>query len=90
MLAGEVDAGDARTIANVCRFHRAMAHVLGTGASGLPGAVDDGGRTGLVLTDGSARRTPTSRRWPTGSPPSGLTTPVGRPHRGRSPPDEGP
>jgi hypothetical protein len=38
VLTGEVDAADARTIGNVTRFHRAMAHVLGPGASGLAGA----------------------------------------------------
>ena len=46
----------ARTVGNVTRFHRAMAHVLGAGASGLPGAelvpLDEPvAKTGLVLTD---------------------------------------
>lgn len=57
VLAGEVPADQARTIGNVARFHRAMAHVLGPGASGLPGAdvvpVDAPvAKSGLVLTDG--------------------------------------
>jgi hypothetical protein len=55
--AGGVDAAEARTIGNVARFHRAMAHVLGPGASGLPGAAAvpldaPVPATGLVLTDG--------------------------------------
>ena len=57
VLTGDLDAGDARTVGNVTRFHRAMAHVLGTGASGLPGAVavpldEPVASTGLVLTEG--------------------------------------
>lgn len=62
VLDGEVPADAARTIGNVTRFHRAMAHVLGTGASGLPGAevvpldapvaLDTSKLAGLVLTDG--------------------------------------
>ncbi|AEA28038.1 hypothetical protein Psed_5915 [Pseudonocardia dioxanivorans CB1190] len=57
VLEGDVDAADARTIGNVTRFHRAMAHVLGTGNSGLLGAeavpLDAPvAETGLVLTDG--------------------------------------
>ncbi|HEX2575861.1 MAG TPA: hypothetical protein VHK88_05890 [Aquihabitans sp.] len=55
--AGGVDAAQARTIGNVARFHRAMAHVLGPGGAGLPGAgvvpLDAPvPATGLVLTDG--------------------------------------
>lgn len=38
VLVGEAPADEARTIGNVTRFHRAMAHVHGAGASGLPGA----------------------------------------------------
>jgi hypothetical protein len=38
VLQGEAPADEARTIGNVTRFHRAMAHVHGAGASGLPGA----------------------------------------------------
>lgn len=57
VLTGEIPADDARTIGNVARFHRAMAHVLGAGASGLPGAeavpLDAPvAQAGLVLTDG--------------------------------------
>jgi hypothetical protein len=55
--AAGVDAAQARTIGNVARFHRAMAHVLGPGGAGLPGAgaVPLGApvpATGLVLTEG--------------------------------------
>lgn len=57
VLTGDLDAADARTIGNMTRFHRAMAHVLGAGTSGLPGAeavpLDQPvATTGLVLTDG--------------------------------------
>lgn len=62
VLDGAVAADQARTIGNVTRFHRAMAHVLGPqndqqGGSGLPGAeavpLDaPAAKTGLVLTDG--------------------------------------
>jgi hypothetical protein len=62
VLAGEVDAAEARTVGNVTRFHRAMAHVLGPSVSGLPGtetvpldapaALDASRLAGLVLTDG--------------------------------------
>lgn len=57
VLDGEVATAEARTIGNVTRFHRAMAHVLGPGSSGLPGAeavpLDaPAAKTGLVLTDG--------------------------------------
>lgn len=66
VLAGGTDGalvapGAARTIANVARFHRAMAHVLGPGSSGLPGADivplgiardESVAKSGLVLTDG--------------------------------------
>lgn len=57
VLDGEVAGDQARTIGNVARFHRAMAHVLGPGVSGLPGAeavpLDaPAAKTGLVLTDG--------------------------------------
>lgn len=57
VLSGDVPGDEARTIGNVTRFHRAMAHVLGAGASGLPGAelvpLDAAAPTaGLVLTDG--------------------------------------
>lgn len=57
VLAGDAPADVARTIGNVTRFHRAMAHVLGAGVSGLPGAevvpLDTPvPRSGLVLTDG--------------------------------------
>ncbi|GEL21289.1 hypothetical protein PSU4_02430 [Pseudonocardia sulfidoxydans NBRC 16205] len=57
VLHGDVPAADARTIGNVTRFHRAMAHVLGPGSSGLPGAEAVAldapvAKTGLVLTDG--------------------------------------
>jgi hypothetical protein len=56
-VGGGIPADAARTIGNVARFHRAMAHVLGASASGLPGAevvpLDAPVRkTGLVLTDG--------------------------------------
>jgi hypothetical protein len=55
--AGGVPADTARTLGNVTRFHRAMAHGIGAGASGLPGAevvaLDAPvAKTGLVLTDG--------------------------------------
>ncbi len=57
VLSGETPRDVARTIGNVTRFHRAMAHVIGAGASGLPGAelvlLDAAApKTGLVLTDG--------------------------------------
>lgn len=56
VLDGDVPDDTARTVGNVTRFHRAMAHVLGAGASGLPGAelvpLDEPvAKTGLVLTD---------------------------------------
>ncbi|MBW0113719.1 hypothetical protein [Pseudonocardia abyssalis] len=69
VLTGEVDAGEARTIGNVTRFHRAMAHVLGAGASGLPGAelvaLDaPAPKEGLVLTDcGPDTRIPDVQDW---------------------------
>jgi hypothetical protein len=37
VLQGEIPVDEARTIGNVARFHRAMAHVHGAGTSGLPG-----------------------------------------------------
>ncbi|MGD9528919.1 MAG: hypothetical protein AB7V44_19240, partial [Pseudonocardia sp.] len=37
VLTGDVDPAQARTVGNVARFHRAMAHVLGASVSGLPG-----------------------------------------------------
>lgn len=54
---GGLDPAAARTVGNVTRFHRAMAHVLGAGSSGLPGAevvpLDAPvSKAGLVLTDG--------------------------------------
>lgn len=61
VLAGAVDGGvdpaAARTIGNVARFHRAMAHVLGPDVCGLPGAATvpldaPVPKVGLVLTDG--------------------------------------
>ncbi|TCK26249.1 hypothetical protein [Pseudonocardia endophytica] len=57
VLEGDTPADVARTIGNVTRFHRAMAHAMGAGASGLPGAelvpLDvPAPKTGLVLTDG--------------------------------------
>lgn len=57
VVDGDVHPDAARTIGNVTRFHRAMAHVLGRGASGLAGAevvaLDAPvPKTGLVLTDG--------------------------------------
>ena len=52
VLAGEVDAGAARTIANVCRFHRAMAHGPGLTAPVAVGLDAAAPSTGLVLTDG--------------------------------------
>jgi len=57
VLDGDVPADTARTIGNMTRFHRAMVHVLGPGASGLAGAelvpLDvPVPRTGLVLTEG--------------------------------------
>lgn len=57
VLDGEVPADEARTIGNVARFHRAMAHVLGASVSGLPGAEIaplgiPAAKAGLVLTDG--------------------------------------
>lgn len=64
VLAGDTPADPARTVANVARFHRAMAHVLGAGMSGLPGAevvsLDaPAAKTGLVLTDGEVPDTTT-------------------------------
>lgn len=57
VLSGETPGDAARTIGNITRFHRAMAHVLGAGASGLPGAElvpleAPAPKAGLVLTDG--------------------------------------
>lgn len=56
VLLGETPPDEARTIGNVTRFHRAMAHVHGAGASGLPGAElvaldDPAPKQGLVLTE---------------------------------------
>lgn len=55
VLAGTVAAAAARTIGNVCRFHRAMAHALD--GPGLPRAevvplAQPRPAVGLVLTDG--------------------------------------
>lgn len=71
VLEGDTPDDTARTIGNVTRFHRAMAHVLGAGASGLPGAelvpLDaPAQKTGLVLTDGEVpadTRIPTVQDW---------------------------
>ncbi|GAA1279721.1 hypothetical protein GCM10009609_49110 [Pseudonocardia aurantiaca] len=57
VLDGRLPAGEARTIGNITRFHRAMAHVLGADSSGLPGAETvpldaPVAKSGLVLTDG--------------------------------------
>jgi len=68
---GELPADTARTLGNVARFHRAMAHGIGAGATGLPGAeivpLDSPvARTGLVLTDGECPRdadVPTVADW---------------------------
>jgi hypothetical protein len=51
VLEGDVDAGTARTIANVCRFHRAMAHGPGLTPPTLIGLDAPARSTGLVLTD---------------------------------------
>lgn len=64
VLAGDTPSGFARTIGNVARFHRAMAYVLGAGASGLPGVeavpLDEPvAKTGLVVTDGEVPETAT-------------------------------
>lgn len=55
--AGPIDPATARTVANLARFHRSMAHVVGADVSGLPGAEvvpHDAPvpKSGLVLTDG--------------------------------------
>jgi hypothetical protein len=71
VLEGDAPADVARTVGNVSRFHRTMAHVLGAGASGLPGAelvpLDTPvAKTGLVLTDGevpSGTTIPTVQDW---------------------------
>lgn len=57
VLAGQCPPDVARTIGNVARFHRAMAHMLGPAAAGLPGAevvplASPSPGVGLVLTDG--------------------------------------
>jgi hypothetical protein len=57
VLTGDVDPDAARTIGNVARFHRAMAHTLGPSAAGLPGVESvpldaPATKPGLVLTDG--------------------------------------
>jgi hypothetical protein len=70
LLAAAPSAGAARTIGNVARFHRAMAHVLAGGAD-LPAAetVDLGtprAATGLVVTDGevpAAAGVPAVQHW---------------------------
>jgi len=64
VLAGDAEQAAARTVGNVARFHRAMAHVLGAGSCGLPGAelvpLDAPvAKTGLVLTDGEVPETTT-------------------------------
>jgi hypothetical protein len=56
VLPADVPADAARTIGNVARFHRAMAHVTGPGSGGLPGVAtapleNPGPQTGLVLTE---------------------------------------
>jgi hypothetical protein len=69
VLTGGIDAGQARTIGNVTRFHRAMAHVAGAGASGLPGAelvpLDaPAPKEGLVLTEcGPEAQIPQVQDW---------------------------
>lgn len=71
VLAGECPPDAARTVGNVARFHRAMAHVLGPAAAGLPGAETvpldaPVPRTGLVLTDGevpAAASVPAVQDW---------------------------
>jgi hypothetical protein len=52
VLAGAVDPGAARTIANVCRFHRTMAHGPGLAQPVVVGLDAPARSTGLVLTDG--------------------------------------
>jgi hypothetical protein len=56
VLPAGVPDDAARTIGNVARFHRAMAHVFGDPAAELPAVVtaglkDPGPQTGLVLTE---------------------------------------
>ena len=69
VLAGDAPTGAARTVANMARFHRAMAHCLGGGD--LP-AVDTvrldapAPATGLVLTAGRSPPRPLSRCCTTG------------------------
>ncbi len=69
VLLGDVDAGEARTIGNITRFHRAMAHIHGAGAGGLPGAelvpLDVlAPKQGLVLTEcGPDTRIPQVQDW---------------------------
>lgn len=60
VLDGDPPPDVARTIGNITRFHRAMAHVLGAGTAGLPGAevvpLDAPVATaGLVLTESEVR-----------------------------------
>lgn len=57
VLDGALAPDLARTVGNMARFHRVMAHVLGPGSAGLPGAeavrLDaPAAGSGLVLTDG--------------------------------------
>lgn len=74
VLAGEVAAGDARTVGNVARFHRAMAYGLGPDVPGLPGVgtvpLDaPAAAAGLVLTDGEVPGSvgvPAVQEWVTG------------------------
>lgn len=69
VLVGETSPDEARTIGNVTRFHRAMAHVLGAGASGLPDAevlpLDaPAPKQGLVLTEcGPEAQIPQVQDW---------------------------
>ncbi len=52
VLASDVDPGATRTIANVCRFHRAMAHGPGLTAAVAVGLDAPAPSIGLVLTEG--------------------------------------
>lgn len=69
VLVGETSPDEARTIGNVARFHRAMAHVHGAGASGLPGAelvpLDaPASKQGLVLAEcGPEAQIPQIQDW---------------------------
>jgi hypothetical protein len=52
VLTGDVEAGVARTVGNVCRFHRAMAHGPGLAELVVHPLDEPAPSTGLVLTDG--------------------------------------